>query len=126
MTEKKYLKLSDIKSYKQAFLLANKVWVIVVKWDYFAKTTIGVQFVNAVDSVSANIAEGFGRYSKKDKVRFYRMAYASLIEALDWNQKAFARKLVNKEDYILILDELKRLPKEINHLINFTNEKLKI
>jgi len=126
MTEKKYLKLSDIKSYRQAFLLANYVWDIVVKWDYFAKTTIGSQFVNAVDSISANIAEGFGRYSKKDKVRFYRMAYASLIEALDWNQKAFARKLVDNKQYALILEELKVLPREINHLINFTNDKLKI
>lgn len=126
MTERKYLKLSDIKSYTQAFSLSNNVWGVVAKWDNFAKITLGAQFVNSVDSVSANIAEGFGRYSKKDEVRFYRMAYASLIEALDWNQKAFARKLVDEKQYALILDELKSLPKEINHLINFTNSRLKI
>ncbi|MCK4639103.1 MAG: four helix bundle protein, partial [Bacteroidales bacterium] len=26
----------------------------------------------AADSISANIAEGFGRYHKKDKIKFYR------------------------------------------------------
>jgi len=31
----------------------------------FAKDTIGKQFARSVDSISANIAEGFGRYTKK-------------------------------------------------------------
>jgi len=41
----------------------------MVKWDYFAKKTVGEQFIDAVDSISANIAEGFGRYHKKDKIK---------------------------------------------------------
>ena len=121
-----YLTLDSISSYRVAFNLSTYVWNIVYRWKQFEKNTIGAQFVKAIDSISANIAEGFGRYSKKDKVRFYRMAYASLIEALDWNQKAFARKLVDNKQYALILEELKVLPREINHLINFTNDKLKI
>ena len=31
-------------------------------------------------SISANIAEGFGRRSKADKLHFYIMAYGSLLE----------------------------------------------
>ncbi len=65
--ERKYLTLNDISAYKIAFHLSNYVWDIVIKWDQFAKNTIGRQFVDAVDSISANIAEGFGRYHKKDK-----------------------------------------------------------
>ena len=64
--EKKYLTLNDITAYKIAFNLSNYVWDIVVIWDYFAKETVGKQFVKAIDSISANIAEGFGRYSKKE------------------------------------------------------------
>lgn len=41
MPDKKYLELNDIKSYKIAFKLSNYVWDIVIKWDYFAKDTIG-------------------------------------------------------------------------------------
>ncbi len=70
--ERKYLKLNDIESYKISFHLSNYVWDLVLKWDLFAKKTIGIQFVNAVDSISANIAEGFGRHFKKDKVKFFR------------------------------------------------------
>ena len=59
--EKKFLKLNDIEAYKVYFHLSNYVWEVVIKWDVFAKKTIGAQYVNEVDSISANIAEGFGR-----------------------------------------------------------------
>ena len=68
--EKKYLKLSDIESYRIAFHLSNYIWNIVLKWEWFAKKTLGSQYVQAMDSVSANIAEGFGRHFKKDKIKF--------------------------------------------------------
>lgn len=61
-TKKKYLQLNDIDCYKRALKLSNYLWEIVIKWDYFAKNTVGTQFSTAIDSVSANIAEGFGRY----------------------------------------------------------------
>lgn len=123
-TQKKYLQLNDIACYKRAFNLSNYVWNIVKDWDHFAKQTVGMQFVTAVDSNSANIAEGFGRYSKKDKVKFYYYSFGSVKESLDWNEKARIRKLLTKEQYEHILRELQELPKEIHHLIKFTNEKL--
>ena len=64
--EKIFLRLNDVQPYKTAFNLSNFVWEIVTKWDYFAKDTVGKQFVKAVDSISANIDEGFGRYFKKE------------------------------------------------------------
>lgn len=121
----KYLKLNDIRAYKRVFALSNYVWEIVVKWEWFTKKTLGSQYTEAVDSVSALIAEGFGRYSKKDKVHFYRMARGSVVEALDWTQKSKVRKLLSKDEYDYIFHELQEMPREINHLIRYTNTKLK-
>lgn len=121
----KYLQLSDIGCYCRAYKLSNYIWAIVTKWNYLAQKTIGPQFINAVDSISANIAEGFGRFGKKDKVKFYYYSFGSVKESLDWNQKAKDRKLLNPEEYNHIFTQLQELPKEIHHLINFTNEKLK-
>ena len=126
MNDKKYLKLNDIESYIIAFNLSNYVWELVSKWDSLPKSTLGRQIINAIDSISANIAEGFGRYTKKDKIRFYRISYGSLFESLDWNEKARKRKLVTKEEYEKIFNELQKLPKSIHHLINYTNNKLAI
>lgn len=38
------------------------------------------QLRRASSSVSANIAEGFGRNTVKDKLQFYAVAYGSLLE----------------------------------------------
>jgi four helix bundle protein len=122
--EKMFLRLNDVQPYKTAFNLSNYVWEIVIRWDYFAKDTVGKQFVKAVDSISANIAEGFGRYFKKDKINFYRYSNGSVKESFDWNEKAKVRNLINKDEYQHIFGELQKLPKEINQLIKITNNKL--
>ena len=121
----KYLTLEDIRAYQIASELANYVWRIVIKWNYFARDTIGKQYVNALDSISANIAEGFGRYSKSDKIRFYRISNGSLYESIDWTEKSKIRKLLSETEYLFIKTKLDSLPKEINTLIYYTNLKLR-
>ena len=121
---KKYLALRDIDAYCYSLRLSNEIWNLVQKWDYFARDTIGKQFVRATDSISANIAEGFGRYHKKDKILFYRYAYGSIQESMDWILKAHVRKLISDERYESILNELRNLPQALHRLIKFTNEKL--
>lgn len=121
-----FLKLNDISSYKKSFALSNLVWERVQKWDFLARDTVGKQFIRSVDSISANIAEGFGRYYKKDKILYYRYSFGSVYESLDWNEKAVQRKLLTQDDYAFILAELTDMPRELNTLIKYTNEKLAI
>jgi len=120
----KYLKLNDIDAYKIAFHLSNYIWKVVIKWEHFAKRTIGEQFVTAADSFSANIAEGFGRYFKKDKIKFYLYSAGSVKECFDWNEKSKVRLLLKEEEYVHIFGELQKLPEAINRLIKYTNLKL--
>ena len=119
-----YLKLNDIECYRIVFHLSNYVWSIVIQWEWFSKKVVGAQFAEAADSISANIAEGFGRHFKKDKIKFYSYSKGSLKETLDWNEKSKVRKLITEEEYNHIFGELNKLPKSINSLIKFTNEKL--
>ena len=74
IVEKKYLKLNDVRAYKIAFSLSNYVWDVVMKWDWFAKKHVGGQFVEAADSVSANIAEGFERGGNPEFLQFLYIA----------------------------------------------------
>ena len=104
--------------------MSNYVWNIVIKWEWFPKKTVGGQFVEAIDSISANIAEGFGRHFKKDKIKFYSYSKGSLKESFDWNEKSKIRELISSEEYQYIFSELDKLPKSINSLIKYTNEKL--
>ena len=120
-----YLKLNDIDCYKRALFLSKYVWDIIISWEWFAKQTVGTQFVRAIDSISANIAEGFGRYGKKYKIKFYHYSFGSVKESCDWNEKSKTRSLLSIDQYNYILNELLKLPKEINQLIQFTYQKLK-
>lgn len=120
-----YLKPDDLEAYQNAFKLSNYIWDIAINFNDFTKYTIGKQIVNSIDSISANIVEGFGRYHKKEKIRFYMIARGSLLETIDWTKKLFARELISKEQYEHINYELEILPKSINSLISYTENKLK-
>lgn len=126
MTEKRFLTLQDLSAYKQAFKLSNDIWAIVQKWNCFEKDTVGKQFVRSADSIAANIAEGFGRFTKKDKIHFYRYSYGSIEETIDWNEKARSRKLISEEQYTSNARVLRELPREVHYLIAFTNKSLTI
>ena len=69
-----------LRVYQLAEELADKIWDIVIKWNYFAKDTIGKQIVKSADSIGANIAEGTGRGSFADNKRFAKIARGSLFE----------------------------------------------
>lgn len=64
------IKLEELDIYQLALAIGEEVWKIVQKWESFPRRTIGEQFVNAADSISANIAEGYGRYYYKHRKTF--------------------------------------------------------
>ncbi len=123
--KERYLSIEDLNAYTISYELSNYVWEIIIRWGYFEKDTVGKQFARAIDSISSNIAEGFGRFSKKDKIRFYYYSKGSVLECKDWNNKCHERGILKPEEYNYIKTRLNELPREINHLIQFTNMKLK-
>jgi four helix bundle protein len=45
------------------------------------------QLAASVDSIGANIAEGYGRLSGRERARFYEFALASAREAREWYRR---------------------------------------
>ncbi len=122
---KSYLSIDKIEAYNKALTFSNLLWDEVIKFDYFEKNSVGLQLVRAADSVSANIAEGFGRYHKKDKIKFYQYAKGSALECYDWLLKCKHRKLLNESQLLDHIETVQNLPKLINYLIKYTNDNLK-
>jgi four helix bundle protein len=120
------MKLEDLEIYNLAMLMGDQVWEIVEGWDYFAKDTVGKQWVRAIDSVAANISEGFGRNTFKDSRSFYYIARGSLYESKTWLDKAKNRKLILVE-YQTLLDNHNKLGIKLNNFIskhtNLMNQK---
>ena len=121
-----FVTINDLRPYRIAFPLTNALWQEVCTWDAFSRMTIGAQFVRAVDSITANLAEGFARYHKRDKIKFYYYALGSVGESVDWNEKALQRKLLDEDRHRYFRDILHSLPREIHATIRMTMEKLSI
>jgi four helix bundle protein len=111
------MELEELQVYKLSMDVAEKIWQIVSKWDYFAKDTVGKQFVRAVDSVAANLSEGFGRYFYKENRNFCYYSRGSLFETKTWLRKAFNRRLINEQDYLSLVKELELIGKKLNAYI---------
>ena len=99
----------NLRVYQLAERLSDRIWKIVIRWDYFAKTTLGQQLVDAIDGVGANIAEGTGRGSLQDNRRFVKIARGSLYETKHWLRRAYNRRLLTDQevcDLKPLIDEL--------------------
>ena len=114
---KKPKELEDLQIYKTANELSDSIWDIVSKWDYFAKKTIGDQWVRATDSITANITEGYGRYFFGEYIVFLYYARGSLYEANFWLEKAKKRLLINDYLYRGLKEKFDKLPVEINKVV---------
>ncbi|MBA3757289.1 four helix bundle protein [Candidatus Saccharibacteria bacterium] len=75
------------------------------------------QLRRASNSVSANIAEGFGRRTSKDKVQFYTIAYGSLLEVKNYLYLAEKLGYLTKKDMIESLNLVTDTQKLINALM---------
>lgn len=71
------------------------------------------QLIRTSRSVTANIAEGFGRYHFKDSIRFLMQARGSLYELIDHLSVCVDEGYLSKDEYAnfksLIFDNLRLL-----------------
>jgi four helix bundle protein len=114
--------LEDLEIYSEAVSIANKIWEIVISWNGFEKGTIGSQLCRAIDSVGANIAEGYGSGSKIDNARFVKIARASLFESKHWLMQANTRKLLSDEIFLKTRGRIENLIPRISAYINYLSK----
>jgi four helix bundle protein len=67
------------------------------------------QLLAAVEAIPANITEGYGRSSGKERARFYEIALSSAREARDWYRRA--RHVVGPEETLARTQLLTRIIK---------------
>ena len=93
------MKLEELKVYQLSMDIGEMIWMIVSRWDYFAKDTVGKQLVKSVDSIAANLSEGYGRFHYKENKQFCYYSRGSLYETKTCLKKAHNRDLIIGDDF---------------------------
>ena len=101
--------------------LSVRIYKITQDFPQSEKFGITNQLRRAANSVSANIAEGSGRLSVKDKANFFQVSYSSLLEVLNFLIISEKLGFISNQ----ILEDQRKLISELSNKINAYHKKLK-
>ena len=104
----------DLEVWKAARELRMAVYRVARRLPDFEKYGLASQIRRATTSVTANIAEGYGRYSYQENAQFCRQARGSLYELRDHLSTCADERYIGDQESV----ELERLAYRVIQLIN--------
>jgi four helix bundle protein len=110
----------ELPVYKICRAFRKKVSAIAKR--YFPKQEeyhLKAQVLDSSRSVTANIAEGFGRFHYQENIQFCRLSRGSLAETLEHMVTAYDEKYITKDVLSEINKDYKISLKEINGYIKY-------
>ncbi|MCF6239146.1 MAG: four helix bundle protein [Candidatus Marinimicrobia bacterium] len=112
--------ITSLDVYNLSERLSDDIWHLFDTWSKKAQNTMGYQIIRSADSIAANLAEGYGRYSYADRKRFYLYSRGSFEETKAWLRKAHRRNLLSDEKRISLQKIIKELGPKLNAFIKST------
>jgi four helix bundle protein len=123
METQNFIELKNLEVYQLSRKLSTIAWEIFCRMDFMDKKHIGDQFLRSVDSIGANIAEGYGRFHYLDKVRFYYNSRASHYEAFThWLELMSEREKISNDEFVTISQIAFKLQVKLNNFITATSK----
>jgi len=116
--------LDKLKVFQKAVSISDSAWSIIklIPKPYLYST--GDQFLRSADSVAANIAEGYGKYTFRDKRKYFHNARGSLLEVRFWFMQICKRFDISEEQKKLLDDEIREAGFLLNKFIRHLNTKI--
>ena len=90
------------------------------------KFRLGDQLIRASRSVTANIAEGHGRYHYQENIQFCRQARGSLYELLDHLTVALEENYMSEEKFGILKNSIFDAIKLLNGYISYLTKRKSI
>lgn len=87
----------DLETWKQSRSIRNEIILLVKSFPPEEKYKLTDQIVRSSRSVTANIAEGYGRFHYQENIQFCRVSRGSLNETLDHLICAFDSSYIDEE-----------------------------
>jgi len=112
-------RFEDIKAWQLGREFKKEVYSITKKFPKEETYVLTPQIRRATISITANIAEGFGKYFFQETIQFCRTSRASLNEVLDHLYTALDEGYIKKEEFDRIYQQGRELEKAINGYVDF-------
>lgn len=103
--------------WNEAIELAANIYQLTKSFPHNEQFALTNQIRRAAASISANIAEGFGRQGQKEKIQFYTIAYGSLLETKSFLYLANRLSYCGDSEIKDIIITINQLQKQLNSLI---------
>ncbi len=116
---KNYKSFEDVKAWQLGRTFKNKVYQVSKKFPREELYNLTQQIRKAAISITANIAEGYGRYSFQENIQFCLIARGSVLEVLDHLYTAKDQNYIFQEEFAVLYQEGRDLEWAINGYINF-------
>ncbi|OGJ52258.1 hypothetical protein A2335_02175 [Candidatus Peregrinibacteria bacterium RIFOXYB2_FULL_32_7] len=114
----------DLEVWKEAHKLILEIYKIIKTFPKEERFGIIEQLRRAGTSITANIAEGFGRYHFKDKIKFYYQSRGSLLEVQNFLLLSKDLGYINTEKYNECEKKIDGIKKLTNGLINSISKQI--
>lgn len=118
-THNKITRFEDMLVWQEAQEFAVLVYKVSSGFPDDEKFGIISQLRRASSSVSANIAEGFGRSSKKDTAHFYHIARGSLLETKNFLYLSARLSYVDKEALDTLIASADSINQQITAILRY-------
>jgi four helix bundle protein len=105
---------TELETWKHARVLRSELYRLAKALPQEEKFGLAAQIRRAASSVTANLAEGYGRYSYQENVQFCRVSRGSLYEVRDHLTTALDAGYIPKAKY----DELDAMAISAVRLVN--------
>ena len=119
-----YLNFYDMEVYKDCREFRKRVSSLVREhFPTFEKFLLTSQLLRASRSITANLAEGHGRYSYKENIRYCRIARGSLAEAFEHLICAFDESYLDAATLEEMKDHYLRCNRRLNAYVVYLKKK---
>lgn len=126
MENKEFIPANKLNVYLLARNLSSIAWEVYEHLDWQDKKNMGDQFISSIDSIGANIIEGYGRYHYLDKIRFYYISRASFNESIyHWLDLLYERGKIDQDRFTKMNMIAKDLEIKLNNFIGTTYNQYK-
>jgi len=109
----------DIKAWQLGRKFRKEIYDMTKKFPKEEMYVLTPQIRRATISITANIAEGYGRYFFQESIQFCRMARGSVNEVLDHLYTALDEKYITRKEFERVYKNGREIERAINGYIDF-------